>query len=191
MKANKILLIATTAFMYVCHLPLYIVFIFGLFDLPIDPEIQNNLFTNLIKVFLGLNGLIFPLLIALTVLSIISIFKGNTSPIKTTFICKLVTIPWFILNFAMCTVVIAGLFNPFLMIAIPILIPIMVFTTYLFMFATSLPNIFWTARVFIKRMPMNKGLLIAGTVLLFIFCLDIAGAIMHYVAERNMIKNSQ
>jgi hypothetical protein len=40
-------------------------------------------------------------------------------------------------------------------------------------------------------MPMNKGLLIAGTVLLFIFCLDAVGAIMHYVAERNMIKNSQ
>lgn len=191
MKANKILLIITTAFMYVCHLPLYAMFIMAFANIPENVDLQNEIMKGLFGTFLSLNVLIIPLVIVIGVFSIISIFKGKESPTKTTMVCKLALIPWFVINFAMCVVLIAGLLNPFFMFAIPVLIPVMICTTYVYMLATSLPDIAWAIHSLIKREPINKGLLITSMVLQFFFCLDIAGAIMHYVAERNMIKNSQ
>lgn len=186
MKANKTLLIVTTAFMYVCHLPLYTMFVLAFANIPANSDLQNTIMKNLFGTFLGLNALIFPLVIVIGVFSIISVFKGNESPTKTTMVCKLVLIPWFIINFAMCVVLLAGLLNPFFMFAIPVLIPVMICTTYVYMLATSLPDIAWAIHSLIKSEPINKGLLITSMVLQFFFCLDIAGAIMHYVTERNM-----
>lgn len=148
-KYIKNLLIITTPFMYVCHIPLYAIFIitFAIF--------QQKL------IFLAQQWRIYLEHFLVYTLKFfcywrVLYFKGKESPTKTTMA----------------------------------LIPLMICTTYVYMLATSLSDISWAVHSLIKREPINKGLLITSMVLQFFFCLDIAGAIMHYAAERNMIKNS-
>ena len=183
MKANKILLIAQKVGMYICHTPLYILAILTFTD------VLNNvphLSEILVNIFVAVTIALIPLGIALFVVSIISIFKGKESPSETTMVCKLVLIPWFILNFVFCSCLLMGFLNPFFMIAIPFAFAIMVSTTYCYMIATSMPDIAWFIRLLIKRKVKISALLIFSIIFMFIFCLDIAGGIMFHVATKEV-----
>ena len=131
MKIAKPLLISQAIGMYLMHLPLYVYMFF--FGTPLGESIPVEVNRGLLVAFLVLSILVFPICILNTVFPIISIFKGEYNPSKTTMIVKLVLIPWYILNYVMCGFIVAGCLNPFLMLAIPIIIIIASLVTYIYM----------------------------------------------------------
>lgn len=138
----------------------------------------------LFYVYLGIMVALIPLFITSGVLSIVSIFKGKENPSKIVMICKLALIPWYILNFAMCFCLIGGMLNPFLFLAIPIVIAIMVSSTYLYMIFMSAPDICYFLHQIIKEKKKPDALTIISIVMLFIFCLDPVGGVIYYIKTK-------
>ena len=178
MKTNKVLLIIQTILMYVMHLPLYVAVILSL--IPMDKTIQDNSVTAMFITFFVLVGLITPICLINFIFSIIGLFKGQANPNKTTMVCKLALVPWYVMNFVICAVIIGGFLNPFLMLAIPILLFIFIFFTYIFMLSTSLPDIsYFFYGIFRKRIQIKTSL-IFSIIFLLVFCLDIVGGVMFF-----------
>lgn len=178
MKVNKILLIIQTALMYV-SLILLIIPAFALLSYAGDNNIvYMALFTAGVVV-----GLVAALIAAgVIVPSIVSIFTNNNEDMsKFTMIIKLASIPWYVGNFAMWGLLVAGMLNPFLLIAIPLVICIAVFITYVDMLSISMNNICVIISNLRKKKYQPNALLIVGMVFQFIFCLDILGAIFTYL----------
>ena len=176
MKANKITLIAQAVGMYVMHLPLYIFFIIELLAVGGDME---NLVSNVVTATCTLMSVVALICIANLVLSVISIFKGEYDLSKTVKNVKLALIPWYVLNFAMCFVMVALMFNPFLMVGIPVLVAIAMGLTYFFMLGTSLPNVaYYLRKVFVTKEEKATKARVLTVILHFIFCLDVIGAIL-------------
>ena len=178
MKANKITLIAQTVGMYLMHLPLYVFFIIEMLSVGGDMENLVSTIVTLTFVLMSVVGLI---CIANIVLSVIAIVKGESDPSKTVKNVKLALIPWYVLNFAMCVLIIALMFNPFTMIGIPAVIAIAMGLTYFFMLGTSLPNVaYYLRRVFVTKEEVATRARVITVVLHFIFCLDVVGAILFH-----------
>lgn len=188
MKANKLLLIIQTIGMYAMHTPLYILFI--LLQCHVDDAILSKLSNPCLIIFLVLSVLLLPVCALIAIFSIISIFKGEESPSKVTMIVKLALIPWYVMNFALCAVLLSGFLNPFLMLAIPLAMAIMSIVTYIYMIATSLPDIAFFINRLIKRKIRISGGIIVSLVFLFIFCLDIVGGVIYHL-EMKRIKKEQ
>ena len=178
MKANKILIILETIGMYVSQIPLYLLLTF--FNMEQFQEYSDECF----YAFLIAIAVIAPIFIASHVFSAISIFKGDENPGKVTMICKLALIPWYIFNFVFCALVLAGFLNPFLFLAIPVVMVIMILTTYFYMFSMSLPDICYFLNLVTKKKIKADALLIISVVMLFIFCLDPVGAIIYYLKTK-------
>ena len=176
MKANKITLIAQAVGMYVMHLPLYIFFIIELIGVGGDME---NLVSNIVTATCTLMSVVGLICIANIVFSVISIFKGEYDLSKTVRNVKLALIPWYVLNFAMCIIMVALMFNPFLMVGIPVLVAIAMGLTYFFMLGTSLPNVaYYLRKVFVTKEEKATKARVLTVILHFIFCLDVIGAIL-------------
>ena len=184
MKITKIFLILQAVGMYVMHLPLYIMLI--IFTLPNGEAILENAAKPIFISFLVLLILVSPLCLLTAITSIVSIFKGNESPAKTTMIIKLALIPWYVLNFYLCIMLIAGFLNPWLMLATPIVAAILICSTYIYMLATSLPDIAYLIRLLIKKKIRIKTSLVFAVIFLFIFCLDIIGGLMFYIITKDI-----
>ena len=180
MKANKITLIAQTIGMYVMHLPLYIFLI--LFNIPSAAEFFDKVSGPLLISFFVLTALVFPICIINAVFSVITVFKGEESPSKVSMVVKLALIPWYIMNFIICICLLSGMLNPFLFLAVPIVAAILICSTYIYMFSTSLPDIVYFINRLIKKKLKINALIIVSLVFLFIFCLDIAGGVMYHIA---------
>ncbi|MGN0805802.1 MAG: hypothetical protein ACI4MC_02080, partial [Candidatus Coproplasma sp.] len=119
--------------------------------------------------------------------AILNLTTDGESPAWVTFIIKLVLIPWYALNFLVCFLLVAGFLNPFLMLAIPLLIGIEVSITYLYMLCSSLQIVSYTIRQIItKRIPLTPMLLV-GIIFSFIFVLDIVGS---YLLHAELKKHS-
>ena len=178
MKFNKITLIIQAVGMYVMHIPLYILFV--LIFLPIESETVSAWTNYLLIAYLILLAIVAPICLLNAIISIISIVKGKESPARCVMFVKLALIPWYIMNFAMCGILLAGFLNPFLMLAIPIAMAIMIMVTYMFMISTSIPDITDLIRLLIRRKVKISAALVFATIFLFIFTLDIVGGVMYY-----------
>ena len=189
MKANKITLIIQTVAMYIMHLPLYALLIF-MWTLK-ENDLQEPLMKAMFITFLVLALVIFPICILNYVLSIVSIFKGTYNPSKTVMICKLALIPWYIANLYICFAFVVSVFgNPFMFIGAPLAIAILVCTTYVYMLATSLPDVAFFINQMVRRKIKIRASFVFSLLFLFIFCLDIVGGIMFFVQTREN-KNTQ
>ena len=181
MKANRVLLYVQLIAMYLMHLPLYIVMV--LVNLPSSGGSDDPI-GILILVSLILSILVFLVSIVNAVFAGVSIFKGEESPTKTSMIVKLLLIPWYVMNFFFGFVLVAGFLNPWLFLAIPVLLAILIGSTYLFMLSTGLPDIAYIIRRGWTEKIKPSGLTGAGLVLLFLFCLDIVGAILIHIGTK-------
>ena len=183
MKANKILIIIQLSMMYLSQLLMLI----GVLQYETE-ELQHNMGYFLMA------GLIVAIVVAvlsmgLLVPSFISIFKKNNEDMtKFTMIIKLAAIPWYIVNFVVCSMVILGMLNPFFLMGIPLFAFIFVSTTYINMLAVSANNIGVIISELITHKIKSNGLLIVGMIFHFMFCLDVLGAIFTYVNYRKSIK---
>ena len=138
MKAKNTLVLQTIG-MYVMHLPLYALIIIN--ALPINTDLQNSLTMPLLIAALVLMVCILPICIINVITSFKSVLNEETELIKTTMVIKLCLIPWYALNFLIGFVFVSIFFNPFMMIAIPIIIVFLVSSTYLIMLTTSFGDI--------------------------------------------------
>ena len=179
MKTNKILLITQTALMYVSMLLAYILIIIMM---PADSNNSEIVLRTLLISSISIIGICLLLAFPIFVLSIITIFKKEiVDSTKLIMILKLALIPWYIANFVLWGLLVAGMFNPFLMIGIPIVITISAIGTYVLMFSSSIVNVCTIIGELKNKTLKPSGLLIAGMVLQFFFCLDALGAVFTYI----------
>lgn len=177
-KAYNSLLIAQTVGMYLMVVPVL------LFVLPIN---SSEVFArSMLITYLVLVAIVFHICLANLIVAVIGAIKGIKNPSKVTMIHKLVLIPWFIANFVLVALLAAGMLNPFLFFAIPVMIGIAASTTYVYMIGTSLFDVAFFVRSLIKRQINKKAPLIVATIFLFIFCLDIIGSIIFYTSSKEI-----
>lgn len=170
--------------MYLIHLPFYICLILARI-----PFIDFEVCGVLILIGLCFNILLIPVGIVAIVFAILNLTADYENPAKTTFIVKLALIPWYLLNFLVCFLLIAGFLNPFLMIAIPLLIGIEVLVTYAVMLCSSLQILSFTVRQITKKRLTVNAKVVVGIIFSFIFCLDIIGSFLLYKELQNQSIN--
>ena len=180
---NKVTLLIQTIGMYVMHLPLYVTLI--IINLNLDADLQESITNGLFIAALVLMILMIPVCIINVVVSIISSFKGKDST-KETMVMKLSLIPWYALNFVIGFVFVSIFFNPFMMVAIPVIIALLVSSTYILMLSTSIADIAYCVYNVIKKKWDVSPSLIFSVILLFIFCLDVVGSIVLYKKSKKL-----
>ena len=178
MKASKYTLIAQAIGMYVMHSPLYALLILLRFD------ISNGVQKGLLIAALVLTILLFPLCVANIVLAGFSVLYGDFDPRKTTMSVKLALIPWYVLNVVIGLAFVGILANPFMMVAIPVALAVLIGTTYFYMIATSFPNVAFIIKGFVKQKKPATAATIVSLVFSFIFGLDIIGSLIAYRAKK-------
>lgn len=130
-----------------------------------------------------------PLTIASIAIAVFCGIKKSSGLSKHLMINKFALIPFFVMNFVCWGCGIIACLNPFLIIAIPLLMCLSVCFTYVIMFSTSLPLIAYTIRNTIAK-RISLGACIVGCVFMFIFCLDAIGAIIITISEAKIAKKS-
>ena len=172
------------------HLPIYVALI--LLYLPTaDVWLQGETIKYLLIASLVMMGLMIPVCILNVVVSIKSAVKEGKDPTKHTMVMKLCLIPWYGFNFYLGFVFSSLFFNPFTLILIPIVVALLCGATYALMICTSIGDIAY----FINKDTQKKGAVNASTkfaiVLLFIFCLDVIGAIILYKKSKKAASIAQ
>ena len=185
MKA-KITLLLQTIGMYVMHLPLYATLI--IINIAMDERLQGDLIRGLLIAAFVLMIVMIPICILNMVVSGVSALKGN-DPTKNTMVAKLSLIPWYCLNFFIGFVFVSIFFNPFMMIAIPVVLALLIASTYMLMLSTSLGDIAYAVHS-LKRGGL-KPAVVVGVVFSFIFGLDVIGAIILYKESKKRSAQAQ
>ena len=183
MKTNRILIIIQAALMYAAQLPIYMGFFLHHFNKPLYEEVMPYY----VRVYVILSIILIPVCIASVIFSIVSIRKGdNKNPSLLMLILKCALMPWFVINFIICGVLVLGTLNPFLILAMPIIVCILVFCTYLCMVTTSLPDVAY----FIGKLRNKEARMMPQYVLpivfMFIFCMDAIGALIFFITSRKL-----
>ena len=185
MKA-KITLTIQTIGMYLMHLPLYATLI--IIHIAMDDRLQGDLIHGLLIASFVMMLIMIPLSIVNAALTAASALKGN-DPTKPTMVAKLSLIPWYALNLVIGFVFVSIFFNPFMMIAIPLVIALLVASTYLLMLSTSVGNIAYAVHSI--RKGGVKASVLVGVVFSFIFGLDVIGAIILYKEFKKLSDQAQ
>ncbi len=102
---------------------------------------------------------------------------------KTVMLAKLSLIPFFIVNFILCILLIAGLLNPFLFMSIFIVAPLLIAITYGITFVTSSYNLGFIVNKFINGESNITTLVVCG-VFHFFFVFDVIGSILLYKSTK-------
>lgn len=174
MRSTKVFLILQVVLMYLAHLPFYFVLLFA----RVLDSSYDDLLGILFLVGFILTIVIIPIAFVNIILGFITLFKGNNNPYKITMIIKLSLIPWYVLNFLIGLVTIGVFANPWLLIAVPLVLLVLVSSTYLFMIATSVYDVFYMINKFIKREQKVSAFRIISLILLCVFTLDIVSSII-------------
>ena len=169
------------------HLPLYAFMFIGMLAGGEDTETLSKI---LLLATAVLTALMMPVCLLNIVVSFKSTIKDGIDPSRATMVAKLCLIPWYALNFLIGAVFVGIMFNPFMMIGIPIVLAIFIPTTYFLMFSTSFGDIAY----FVYNAKKNGRLtpaIIVGVVFLFIFCLDVIGAIILFRISKKTAEQTQ
>lgn len=117
------------------------------------------------------------------VLGIVKIFRPKKSPYKTVMICKLILVPFFVMNFIYLVLIFLGSLNIFLIWMLPIVI-FLTILTYGILLATSVYNIGYL----IHRLTHREGAVleqIIFIVLHFLYVIDVVASVVLYVKNKN------
>ncbi len=175
MKANKVLIIIQTVLMYLSTLSLLSTLFVNKSSLEKEVISQiNNMLCISYLISLAVLLLLCLVNIILGALSTLHEVKDST---KAVMICKIIQIPWFIINFIFCLTMIILMINPFLLIAAPIVLLLSVSSTYLYMFSTSSLDIFYLIK---SRRFISSTTCLLSFIFLFIFVLDVVGSLLAY-----------
>lgn len=123
-------------------------------------------FLGLLNVFLGLR----------------KIFNSPKCVYKSVMISKILLIPFFIINFFLCFIIVIILFNPFMFFVVPFILYLMICGAFGIVLATSSYNIgYMLNKIRNKEKTWND--LIVYFLLQFIFILDIVSSILLFKKE--------
>lgn len=170
--------------MYLIHLPLYVGLILVKLSYAVDETI-GALFVGGFSAF----ALMIPLGIVSFVFACLQFARLAASPLKTAIIVKLCLIPWYVINFMICGLLVAGFLNPWLMLAVPILIGLEVFVTYVVMLLTGIHSITYTIKFLILHKIKPTAPIVIALIFHLIFCLDIVGAIMLNIEHKKLLRS--
>ena len=130
-----------------------------------------------------------------TLLGITALILGIKGAVKNegpvsgiTVVVKVLMIPFFVVNFLLWFLAIGGMFNPFLMVGIPVVAFIGICLTYGYMLTTSLPDIVYTMIFCIRNQRKPSRLMVIGVIFEFIFMLDLVGSIMLHKAYKDILE---
>ena len=175
MKRSNVILIVQSVCMYVIHFPFYLALILARIP-SVSFETIGTLFTVGLVALLAM----IPVCIVSFIFAMLNLMPKVSSPIKTTLIVKCCLIPWYILNLFVCVILVAGFLNPWLFLAVPVLMGIEAVITYIFMLSTSLHSVIYTIKCNASRKIQINPAMIVALVFQFFFCLDVVGAIILY-----------
>lgn len=175
MKINNVFLILQCIVMYLFQLPFALMLILARI-----PNINSSVISGLMLAGVILGALIIPVSITNIVLGFTTFVRKTVSSLKTTMVVKIILIPWYIINFLVCFLLIAGFLNPWLFLAAPIILSFLITITYIHLLATSITNVCYFIKYHIANKLSFDGLTITivGIIFHFIFCLDFIGAII-------------
>lgn len=173
MKINNIFLIVQCIAMYLFQLPFVLMLILARI-----PNIDLSIISGLMLAGIVLGALIVPISITNIILGFTAFIRKIKIPLKTTMVVKIILIPWYIVNFLVCFLLIAGFLNPWLFLAVPIILSLLIGITYIHLLATSITNICYFIKYHIVNKIAPDGVTIVGIIFHFIFCLDFIGAII-------------
>ena len=174
MLASKIVILVATLILYVMQM-LIAVPLFGAFVLEANWGELDNTRLSAVGILLAV-ALVLDLVSF--VLAIIGSAKQEDPKTKMTVIIKALFIPFFLINLTLYVLSFLGMFNPFLMWAIPLVMVIGVCLTYAYMFMSSWPDIIYMIIYTIKNKRRPKPGMVLGIIFEFFFVLDIVGAIL-------------
>ena len=165
MKAAKILSIIQLVSMYLIQVLIVVMVMYYSRNAMINTIVAVTIVSVLVS-------------IASAVVGLVQSAKGAGSETKFYCIMKFASVPFFIFNFIIYAGCVMGFMNPFLLLAIPLLILLGVSITYFWMICMSVP-LFATVLFPKKRSktPFTKMEIVA-LVFQFFFCLDVVGAVM-------------
>ena len=185
MKNNKVLLIVQVVLMYLAQLPFYI----GLILTKVPNNSQyDDLIIKLILIGFILTILILPIALVNAIMALISHIKGDYNPTKVTMISKLLLIPWYVMNFCLCVLIVVGFMNPWLMLFAPVVAFFLICMTYILMLSTSIFDIAYFFKRIRKKEIFADCLYIFTMIFLFSFCLDVIGSIIFYIRTNKSLK---
>lgn len=101
-------------------------------------------------------------------------------------VAKLCLIPFFIVNFVLCLLLVAGFLNPFLAWSLVLVVPLMIGLTYAALLVTSSYAICYTVRQ-LRTGQRTLGERLIYIVALLLFAVDNVAAVLLYVRERKHI----
>ena len=185
MKKSNIILIIQLIGMYLIHLPLCLAMIIATL-----PNVDELAVEALFVVSIVVLSLMIPVCIVSIALGCIHFAHTKASPLKTAMIVKLCLIPWYVLSFLISVMLVVGFLNPWLMLAIPLLIVCEVAVTYFFMLSTSIHSIAYTVRYLVTNKLKPNAATIVALVFHLLFCLDVVGAIMLNVEHEKRIASN-
>lgn len=166
--------------LYLTQIPLFIDFMI------INNESYNTVLENILFNF---SLVFFILAIVLGLVNLIIAFTNtnNNDVIKITMISKLVLVPYFIINFIICTLLIIGFAFVLTIFSTFILIPLFVFITFMTMLVTSSYNISYLINK-LKNKEINFITFILHFIFQLVFICDVIDTIYIYKSNENMLK---
>ncbi len=111
-------------------------------------------------------------------MALVSLIKGTYNPTKVTMIIKLILIPWYVMNFCLCVLIVVGFLNPWLMLFAPVVDCFLICITYILMLSTSIFDIAYFFNRIKKKEIFADALYIFTIIFLFSFCLDVIESII-------------
>ena len=179
MFVSKCLLIAAAAVLYAMQISILIP-AYGILHQLNWPDFNFKL----IGILLGLALVVG---IAALIFGIIGTARKEEDPnTRLTVIIKAAMIPFFCINIYLWSVLVSGMLNPFLFLAIPVIIVIGCCLTYVYMIMTSLPDVIYMISFIIRRRKKPNIYMILGLIFEFFFVLDLVGAIFIDKAYKEM-----
>ena len=180
-RSRKILIIQTIL-LYFLILPGLTLLIIIRFN-----EIPTEVLIGFLIASIVCSLLTLPLSIVSFIFSLIQ-KNENQKLLKTSMIVKLVLIPYYVINFIYCFVLIAVAGNPWMMIGIPFIIFISFFNTYCSVLSTSLHSFVFVLKYLIKNKIKPNPATIVGLVFHFFFCIDVIGGILLCLGFKDLKK---
>lgn len=177
----KKLMIAYVSILYVMQIFYMATILMMVWTVRKNPYAINPFIPLGIGIFFGLIALTIG--VGHLILGLRQSYSPTSNICRFTMLSKISLIPFFILNFVICFLFVAGAFNPFLIWSLFIIVPIMVFLTYLVLLTTSSYNIgYLMYKVRKKECTLAFG--IWYSIFHLIFCIDVFASIVLYYNEK-------
>lgn len=163
------------ASMYLSHVFLWLTLIFAVKD---SDGSYDGAVGAMLVLFFAVMGVAALLGVFCLVFGVVNVFRDSADPTKSTLICKLCLVPWYIVNFVFWMLVVAGFCNPWLLVGIPVVVAVGCCLTWWAMFCTGVANLSYVILLMRQGKLQVDTKLVLAIVFHFVFVLDVVGAIL-------------